>query len=90
MTPLREKMIKVMELRNLAKNTQRYYLAAVIGLARHYQQSPDKITPEMIEDYLLYLKNDKGNTPGSSAAIVAGLRFFYKHVADSEIPIAKT
>jgi site-specific recombinase XerD len=87
MTPLREKMIKVMELRNLAKNTQRYYLAAVIGLARHYQQSPDKITPEMIEDYLLYLKNDKGNSPGSCAAIVAGLRFFYKHVADSEIPI---
>ena len=53
-----------MELRNLSKNTQRYYLSAVIGLARYYQQSPDKLTQEMIEDYLLYLKNDKGNTPG--------------------------
>jgi site-specific recombinase XerD len=87
MTPLRQKMIKAMELRNLAKNTQRYYLSAVIGLARYYQQSPDKLTQEMIEDYLLYLKNDKGNTPGSCATIVAGLRFFYNHVADRQVPI---
>jgi hypothetical protein len=43
MTPLRQKMIKAMELRNLAKNTQCYYLSAVIGLARHYQQSPDTL-----------------------------------------------
>ena len=33
MTPLREKMIKTMELRNLAKNTQRGYLGAVKGVA---------------------------------------------------------
>ena len=87
MTPLRQKMIKAMELRNLAKNTQRYYLSAVIGLARYYQQSPDKLTQEMIEDYLLYLKNDIGNSPGSCANVVAGLRFFYNFVADKQIPI---
>jgi site-specific recombinase XerD len=86
MTPLRKKMIKAMELRNLSKNTQRYYLAAVIGVARYYQQSPDTLTREMIEDYLLHLKNDKGNTPGTCATVVAGLRFFYHHVADREIP----
>ena len=87
MTPMRKKMIKAMELRNLAKNTQRYYLSAVIGLARYYQQSPHMLTQEMIEDYLLYLKNDKGNTPGTCATIVAGLRFFYNHVADKQVPI---
>ncbi|UCF82970.1 MAG: phage integrase N-terminal SAM-like domain-containing protein [Desulfobacteraceae bacterium] len=87
MTPLRKKMIKAMELRNLAKNIQRYYLSAVIGLARYHQQSPDKLTQEMIEDYLLYLKNDVGNTPGTCATIVAGLRFFYNHVADRQVPI---
>jgi integrase/recombinase XerD len=85
MTPLREKMIKAMELRNLAHNTKRYYLSAVIGLAWYYQRSPDQITQEMIEDYVLYLKNDKGNTPGSCAAVVAGLRFFYNHVADKQV-----
>jgi integrase/recombinase XerD len=74
MTPLREKMIKAMELRNLAKNTQRGYLTAVTGLSRHYHQSPDKLTKDEIEDYLLYLKNDKGNTSGSCGAFAPGLR----------------
>ena len=54
MTPLRKKMIRAMELRNLSHHTQRSYLTAVKGLSRHYQNSPDKLTKEMIEDYLLY------------------------------------
>jgi integrase/recombinase XerD len=86
MTALREKMIKAMELRNFAKNTQRGYLTAVKGLARHYRQSPDKLTKDEIEDYLLYLKNDKGNTSGSCGAVAAGLRFFYTHVVEKPIP----
>ena len=63
MTELREKMIRAMELLNLSKNTQRAYLAAGSGLARHYMKSPDKVTREMIEDYLLYLKQKKGDVP---------------------------
>ena len=88
MTPLRQKMIKAMALNNLAKNTQRYYLAAVTGIARYYQQSPDTLSQQMIEDYLLYLRNTKGNTPESCGSVAAGLRFFYKHVAEKEIPFA--
>ena len=53
MKPLRQKMIRAMELRNLAKRTQHNYLLAVIGLARYYQKSPDQLSKEMIEDYLL-------------------------------------
>jgi site-specific recombinase XerD len=41
----------------------------------------------MIEDYLLYLKNDKGNTTGTCAAALAGIKFFYNHVADKQVPI---
>jgi hypothetical protein len=60
MSKLREKMIRAMELKNLSKHTQKAYLAAVTGLAKHYHKSPQKITKHMIEDYLLYLKNVKG------------------------------
>ena len=87
MTELRQKMIRTMELRNLSDNTQRRYLSAVTGLAKHYQKSPVKITKEMIEDYLLYLKNDKGRAPNSCASALSGLRFFYKHVAEQKISI---
>jgi site-specific recombinase XerD len=87
MSKLRQKMIRAMELKNLSDNTQRAYLAAVTGLAKHYQQSPVKITKEMIEDYLLYLKNDRGNAPNSCAGTLTGLRFFYNHVTQQQIPI---
>ena len=84
MAKLRQKMIRVMELKNLSNNTQRAYLAAVTGVARFYNQSPDKITKEKIEDYLLYLKQDKGNSPNSCYSVLTGLRFFYKYVAEKE------
>jgi len=87
MSKLREQMIRAMELRNLSDNTQRGYLSAVSGLAKHYRQSPDQLTKEMIEDYLLYLKNDKGGAPNSCASALSGLRFFYKHVAQQQILI---
>jgi hypothetical protein len=49
-----------MELKNLSDHTQRACLAAITGMARFNNQSPDKMTQERIEDYLLYLKLDKG------------------------------
>ena len=87
MTQLRQAMIRAMELKNLSKNTQRAYLAAVTGLAKHYQQSPAKITDKMIEDYLLYLKNDKGNAPNSCGSVLTGLRFFYKNVVQKKVAV---
>ena len=87
MTGLRQKMTRAMELKNLSDNTQRAYLADVTGLARFYNQPPDKLTKEKIEDYLLYLKHDKGNAPNSCYSVLTGLRFFYKYVTEKEIPV---
>jgi integrase/recombinase XerD len=84
MTELREKMIREMELRNLSENTQRSYLQAVYGLVKHYMQSPDKLTKEMIEDHLLYLKKEKGNALATVGSAVSGIRFFYNHVVCDE------
>jgi integrase/recombinase XerD len=87
MTPLRQKMIREMDLKNLSPHTRRSYLNSVTGLARHYRQSPEKITNEMIEDFLLYLKNKKGNAPASCCLVLTGLRFFYKHTLDRQIDV---
>ena len=84
MTELRKEMIKAMELRNFSKHTQRTYLSAVSGLAKYYMKSPDKISKEMIEDYLLHLKNDRGNASNSLASVITGLRFFHNHVLSCE------
>jgi len=87
MTQLRQKMIRAMDLRNLSDHTKRAYLTAVKGLTKHYQESPEKITEEQIEDYLLYLKNEKGNAPSSCIGVLTGLRFFYKNILKKEISV---
>ena len=87
MTHLRQKMIRAMDLRNLSDHSQRAYLTAVKGLSKHYQKSPEKITDEQIEDYLLYLKNEKGKAPNSCLVVLSGLRFFYKNVLEKETSI---
>ncbi len=87
MTDLRQRMIRAMELRNLSNHTQKTYLAAVTGIAKYYHKSPDQLTQEMIEDYLLYLKNEKGNAPNSCGTVLTGIRFFCNHVTEQEIPV---
>ena len=87
MTPLRQKMIRAMDLKNLSHHTRRAYLSAITGLANHYQQSPEKITETMIEDYLLFLKNQKGNAPVSCSHVLTGIRFFYTHILDKQISV---
>lgn len=87
MTQLREKMIRAMDLKNLSNHTQRSYLGAVTALAKHYRQSPETITDKMIDDYLLYLKNEKGNAPATCCSALNGLRFFYTHVLDKQISV---
>jgi site-specific recombinase XerD len=39
----------------------------------------------MVEDYLLYLKHDRGNTHGTCGTVAAGLRFFFNHVAEEQV-----
>jgi integrase/recombinase XerD len=84
MTPLRQKMIRVMQLRNLSTHTQRAYLSAINGLARHYRASPETMSKEMLEDYLLYLKNTRAAAPNSRGMVVCAMRFLYHHVLGTE------
>ena len=38
----------------------------------------------MVDDDMLYLKNDKGFAPNSCSSALNGLRFFYKHVGEKD------
>ncbi len=87
MTPLRQKMIREMDLKNLSPHTRRAYLAAVTGLAIHYKKSPETISETMVEDYLLYLKNEKGIAPASCGMALKGLRFFHTHVLKQPLSV---
>ena len=66
-----------MLLRRFSLKTQEAYVAAVTGLARHYKQSPEEITKQMIQDYLLYLMQKRKLSWSSCNVAVSGIRFFY-------------
>lgn len=78
MTALREKMLKDLRVRNLAENTQKSYLQSVTGLACYYHRSPDQLSVQEVQDYLLYLSQERHLAWKSCNTIRHGLRFFYQ------------
>jgi integrase/recombinase XerD len=78
MTPLRQRMIEDMQVRNLAPNTQRSYLEQVSRFARHFGNSPETLGPEQIRAYQVYLTIERKLDPGSVVIAVSALRFLYK------------
>ena len=59
MTPLRKRMIDELQLRNLSTLTADVYVKAVERFAKHFHASPERLGPEQIRQYLLYLINER-------------------------------
>ena len=79
MGALRTKMIEEMRLRSFSLRTQESYLGAVIGLVKHYRQSPDQLSQDEIRSYLLHLE-ERGLSPSSRNVAISGLKFFYHQI----------
>jgi len=77
MTPLRQRMIEDMQVRNLSPNTQDSYVNQVAMFARYFNTSPERLGPEQIRSYQVYLTNEKKLSPGSILIAVCALRFLY-------------
>jgi len=83
-----------MRIRNFTPATQKAYIACVAHFARHFGESPDRLGPEQIRRYQVYLVEHKGISPSYLNTQVCALRFFY-HVtlgrdwAIQRIPMAK-
>ncbi|MCB1543770.1 MAG: site-specific integrase [Rhodoblastus sp.] len=92
-SPLRQRMIDDMKMRNMAPQTQSLYVSAVARFAAFHGRSPDILGAEDVREYRLHLIacNLK---PATINPIMAALRFLYattlgrKDVADA-IPYAR-
>jgi integrase/recombinase XerD len=78
MSPLRQRMLEDMRIRNLSTETQTSYINHVARFARYCRQSPERVGPEEIRAYQLYLIHERQLAPTSVAGAVAALRFLYK------------
>src|SRR6266478_4592542 len=77
MTALRERMLEELRLRNFTPRTIRTYTATVADFARYFHQSPDKLGPEHVRIYQLYLLNERKLAWHSIQVRVSALRFLY-------------
>ena len=59
MTPLRQRMIEDMKLRNFAPRTVQVYVERVATFAKHFGKSPERLGPAEIRAYLLFLVREK-------------------------------
>lgn len=77
MTPLRQRMIEDMRVRNLSIKTQKTYVERVARFARHFGKSPEQLGPEQIRAYLVYLVEEKKASWSQHNQTVCALRFLY-------------
>jgi integrase/recombinase XerD len=77
MTPLRQRMMEDMELRNLSAETTRSYVFQVAQFAKHFKKSPDLLGPAEVRQYQLFLLREKKFARSTLKQVVAALRFFY-------------
>jgi len=77
MTPLRKQMIDYMSSKNFSKSYIDFYINCIANLAKFYERSPDKLSYDEVQEYLLYLQNQK-NLPRTGYNYAhSAIQFFY-------------
>ena len=76
MSPLRQRMIEDLTIRNLSPETQRSYVHHVAKFSRFFGQSPDRLGYEEVRAYQAHLVNLRVSW-GALNQMVCALRFFY-------------
>lgn len=80
MTPLREKFIRDIRLKNYRKTTERTYVAAVARYALHFGKSPEQLGIEDARQYLGLIRARRSLS--SYKQVLGALRFLYTVTLD--------
>ena len=77
MTPLRQRMIEDLTIRNYSPRTIDLYVDRVAKFAQHFGQSPDRLGPQHIRQFQVFLVQTKRASWSQYNQSVCALRFFY-------------
>jgi integrase/recombinase XerD len=77
MTPLRQRMIDDMRMRNLSDHTVEAYVRAVAKYAKHFGKSPEQLDRKHVREYLLLLVRG-GASWSLYNQVRCALHFFYR------------
>ena len=81
LTPLRQRMLDDMRLRNMADGTRRSYVRSVADFSAFHGRSPDELTLEDVRDYQPHLVA-RGLKATSIRQAMSALRFLYAVTLD--------
>jgi len=76
----RTQFLTYMTIQRLSHHTIRNYIRAVKELARFYNQSPDTLTNDQIQEYFRYLLEDRKLTWGTCNNYFSGIISFYRNI----------
>jgi integrase/recombinase XerD len=76
MTPLRQRFIDDLRLRNYAPRTIETYVSRIVSFAKHFGRSPDLLGPEEVRVFQLHLLERRLSWSSFNQAVCA-LRFLY-------------
>ena len=91
MTPLRKLMLEELQRRNYSQTTVTAYVKTVADFAKHFHRAPDRLGPDEIRVYQLYLLNERKQCVRTIRNHIAALRFFFcktlkRHYPLEEVP----
>src|SRR6202050_133832 len=78
MTPIRQRFIEDLQLRNRSVRTVQAYVLHLRNFARYFNKSPDLLDPEQARQYLVHLLQEKKASWPQYNQAVSALRFFYQ------------
>lgn len=81
-TPLRQRMLQALTIRNCSERTRRTYLSLVARFALFFHRSPDRLGLPEIERYLFHLRDSLKVSYCLFNQTVCALRFFYLYVME--------
>jgi integrase/recombinase XerD len=82
MTPLRQRMLEDMQLRNFSAGTQRSYIHYIEGFANYFGISPQRLGLDDLRNYQLHLIEQRQLAPQSINCFSAAARFLYTTTLD--------
>ena len=77
-SPLRERMIQDMQLRQFSPRTQDSYVRSVEGLTRYYMRAPDQLGEEELRAYFVHLTCERKLARPTVTIALSGIKFFYE------------
>lgn len=78
MSALRKRMEADMLVRGMSPRTREAYVANVADLAKYYKRSPDRVSEDQVQRYLLHLIEERKLAWSSVNVAASSLKFFYR------------